>query len=245
MAVECLIPGNLLFDPSNIVPWSTGNITKISNMLKANESEVINIANYWAVGQVRTVNYTSTVYGSTSSDWVLTDLNGTSSGGTKYNAVIHTKNIFPTNANWDNISGNTNHWSGSYIRKTVMAAILAKIPSDFKALLKNGKHVSGIGNQTAVAETTSDYLFLFSEREVHGSRMYSCEKEYYSCKQFKYFETTANRAKTGNSGTYAGYWWLRGSVYNSTAYVCYVNKSGGRAQTGPNKGMGVTAAALI
>ena len=213
-----------------IVPWATGDIDKIKAMLDANEAGKINITDYWAVGEYRTVAYTSSILGDSSADWVLTDLstaaqNKTTSGGTRYNAVIHTKKCSYTGYGMNSSNINSGGWSSSRMRTTEMPAYLAVIPSTFKALFKSASIISGAGNASNTTQTTTDTLWLFAEKEVFGTYTYSGSVEAGYCKQYDYFKTASNRIKY-YTGTSAYIWWLRSPKVSGTSSFCYVYSDG-------------------
>lgn len=243
MAVMCVIPSGVASE--GIVTWAAGSLDKIQNMLAANASGTINIEDYWAIGDIRSVTYSGTASGTSTSDWVITDFNGTSSGGTTYSAVIHTKTLLSTSRYMNSSNTNVGGWNNCYMRNTVMSEIFAVIPSDFKALIKEGSHISGAGNATDQIQTTNDYLFLFSEREVQGVRTYSGSLEYDNCKQFEYFTIAGNKQKTGNGGSYPGCWWLRSPCVSNATSFCRVNPDGSANAAAASNLRGVAAAALI
>ena len=196
--------GTFTPDGPEIVAWSTGTVAQIQAMLQANEAGTIDISDYWSIGQERTVS---------SITWVLTDFNGTTSGGTKYNAIIHSKSTLTTGY-MNSSNTNSGGWSSSYMRNTRMANEYSSLDSSFKALIKQVSNISGAGGaNNNTTQTTSDYLWLFSEYEVQGATTYAGSAEAAKCKQMNYFSLSSeNKKKTGSSTT----WWLRSpNVSNS------------------------------
>ena len=114
MAVLCVIPSGLASE--GIVTWAAGSIDKVQSMLDANASGSINIEDYWAIGDSRSVTYSGSASGTSTSEWVLTDFNGTSSGGTEYNAVIHTRALLSTSRYMNSSNTNVGSWNNCHRR---------------------------------------------------------------------------------------------------------------------------------
>ena len=183
-----------------IVSWSSGDINKIQAMLDANYEGSINLSDYWSIGDGRTVSYTSSQLGDTSRTWVITDMstktdNKKTSGGTRYNAVIHTREISNTGQYMNSSNTNVGGWNSSYMRSTIMPQLYNALPSDFKSLIKSASIISGAGNASNTTQTTTDNLWLFSEYEVQGATTYAGSAEAGYCKQFDYFKTSSNKIK--------------------------------------------------
>ena len=80
--------------------------------------------------------------------------------------------LYGTDAQMNETQDNTTGWSGSKMRNTTMAEILAAMPDEVKNAIKAVDKVSLNGSKSEL-ETTSDKLFLLSEKEVNGSEYYS------------------------------------------------------------------------
>ena len=246
MAVLC----RFLYSDKAMLPnwnWDNGDMQFIALLLNKNESGELNIEDYWTIGEMRTINYKSTTYGTTSSDWVLTDFNSTTSGGTKYNAIVHTYALLPTSGQMNTTRTNVGGYRDSYMRNTIVPNIYNNLPDNFKNIIKPGAHVSGVDSSTIT--TLTDNLFLFAEREILGSRSWSPTNEYNRCKQFEYFVDATFRKKTGNTGP-SGYtaneYWTRSPHYNNSAGFCSVGSNGSASSYGSaNNYYGICVAALI
>lgn len=241
MALMCFIGGAEAEEPIVAVPWTTGDLATIKSMC---DNDNINVADYWEIGQQRSVTYTTSTFGDTTRNWVLTDFNGTTSGGTPYNAVIHTKEISTSTLAMNTSRTNAGGWRDSNMRATYMPQCYNALPTDFKALIKQASIVSGAGNQSDTIQTTQDFIFLFSERNVQGAKTYSGQQEYNACKQMKYFETASNKTKTG--GPYS-YWWLRSPSVSNATHFCSVYSNGyaGNYSADNSTDCGVVPAAII
>lgn len=102
---------------------------------------------------------------------------------------------------------NSGGWSESYMRKTVLGnsgypnsppsnSLLAALPYDLRLVLQPiTKYTDNYGNavsSSGAVTATTDYLWLFSEFEVYGTRTYANQYEKNKQKQYDYF-------KSGNS----------------------------------------------
>lgn len=231
--------------PPSVVPWSSGNLDTIKAMLAANEAGKINIADYWTVGDTREVYYNTTIVGSSYALWVLTDLNGKTSGGTSYNAIIHTKNCHTTSRYMNSSNTNAGGWNGCYARNTVMAEIYAGMVASFKSMIKSVDNVSGVGSQSDTIQHTNDYIWMMSEQEVQGGRTYAGSAEAATCKWFEYFKIASNKVKTGNTGSYPGSWWLRSPNVGYSTRFCNVYTDGTAYDYYASYLLGVVVAAAI
>lgn len=230
-------------DPVKIVSWANGTDKEIADMIDAADLGLIDLADYWSVGDVRTVTYTATTLGANSMDWVLTDFNGTTSGGTKYNAVIHTKDLHPTTAQMNSTNTNVGGWQSSAMRTNVMPVIYNNLPSALKSIIKQAAIVSGSGNAQNTIQTTYDNIWLFSEMEVQGATTYAGTAEAAECKQMEYFKTASNKVKTLNGSAHN--WWLRSpSIVNATNFSI-VSGSGIVYSHDAFNSYGVASAAII
>ena len=141
-------------------------------------------------------------------------------------------------------ASNTNRggWNGSSMRKTLLGnsgtptsppsgSLLAALPADLRAVMKAVTKYSdntGGGSDTASYVTsTTDYLFLLSEYEYHGTRTYanSAEKNYQA--QYDYYKAGNSKIhyKHNATGTAARSWCR--SVYSSYSNgFCRVRTNG-------------------
>lgn len=227
-----------------IVSWANGTVEQIQAMLDAADAGVINLEDYWSIGDARTVTFTATTLGATSMDWVLTDFNGTTSGGTPYHAVIHTKDLFPTAVKMKGSDTNVGSWRDSWIRSSIIAnTIYPNLSSEFKSLIKEASIVSGAGNASNTTQTTSDYIWLFAEKEVIGTTYGSGSAEAALCTQMKYFETSSNRIKRQN-GSVNG-WWLRSPYAINKKQFCMVATNGSTTGYEAANDVPISVAAII
>ena len=86
----------------------------------------------------------------------------------------------------------------------------------------------GGGNTASNVSSTTDYLFLLSEYEVHGTRSYANSAEQNSQAQYDYFKAGNSKVANKHSATgTAAVWWLRSPYYiTGNTYFCAVSSSG-------------------
>lgn len=120
-------------------------------------------------------------------------------------------------------SSNTNSggWTNCAMRSTHLPAILALMPAEVQAAIKEVQKKTSAGNQSSSIQTTNDKLFLLSEIEIFGSTTYSFAGE---GKQYDYYK--AGNSKVKNRSGSANSWWERSPYSSITTAFCYVLISG-------------------
>lgn len=100
---------------------------------------------------------------------------------------------------------NVGSWNSSYMRGTVMAEILAQLPDDLVAVIKQVKKYTTAGNQQTTIQTTVDKLWLPSCIEV--GTITSDDGYVNEGSQYPIFTDNNSRIKMYNGS--ANPWWLR------------------------------------
>ena len=158
-----------------------------------------------------------------------------------YGSSGSSASYFQMNASNTNSGG----WNGSSMRKTLLGnsgtptsppsgSLLAALPADLRAVMKAVTKYSdntGGGSDTASYVTsTTDYLFLLSEYEYHGTRTYanSAEKNYQA--QYDYYKAGNSKIhyKHNATGT-AAYAWCRSVSSSASRTFCRVYTDGSAA----------------
>ena len=120
---------------------------------------------------------------------------------------------------------NARGWSGCYMRTTLLGnsgspssppanSLLAALPSDLRAVMKSvTKYTDNHGNSNATGDVTAttDWLWLFAEFEVQGSRSYANQYEQNSQKQYDYWKSGNSKVAYRHSSTGTAVWWWRRS----------------------------------
>lgn len=94
-------------------------------------------------------------------------------GGGKAGITLGTKNCLATAYVMNDDYTNAGGWKQSKMRTSTMEMIYGYLPDEVKAVIKSVDKVTALYESSGALDTTSDKLFLFSQREVMGNNMYS------------------------------------------------------------------------
>ena len=222
------------------VTWAGGTDDEIVAMVEAADAGTINLADYWAVGDVRTVQLSAMSatgvgesHGAQAVDLVLMhaggyDLNAAVvSGRTECSFVVGLKDSLAEAGYMNNYDTNSGSWNDSARRTWCNNVFRNAIPSTLRAIFKQFKTVTAQTYNGSTNQTSVDYFALPAEREIFDARNYCNQTEYNALFQFDYYKTASNRVKKlGKTGT-ASIWWERSPYYGSSTYFCSVYSSGG------------------
>ena len=221
-----------------IVSWNEGTDEQIASMISAHYAGQIDIADYWSVGQTRTVSISSFSSGTVTHitqniQLVIIDINHDDlttsiNGKTKAAITVQTKQLL-ANAGaskyeyyWGSSHypvDDTDNWSNNPLRSTYLNTNFYNALGDtFKSLIKTvtKKNLSTHSGTSTI--DTNDKIFLPSYSEVFGTVIYNYyingrSVSNYEGSQYKYYETSSNRIKYKNNNgvdsSNAGVWWLR------------------------------------
>jgi len=133
-------------------------------------------------------------------------------------------------------SSNTNSggWRNCAMRSTHLPAILALMPAEVKAAIRDVQKKSSAGNQSSSIQTTNDKLFLLSEIEIFGSTTHSFAGE---GKQYAYYQ--AGNSKVKNLSGSANNWWERSPASSYSTDFCLVHSSGNATTNSASYSYGV------
>lgn len=121
------------------------------------------------------------------------------------------------NSSGTNIGG----WTSCAMRHTHLPAILALMPSEVQAGIREVNKLTSAGNQSATINTTADKLFLLSEIEIFGRVSNSKSGE---GTQYDYYK--AGNSKVKKLSDYTWDWWERSPYDTDDTYFCHVDNSG-------------------
>ena len=229
----------LLVDPVlNNNSWET--ISKVSQMGLA--------ANYWSVGDTKTITINGKVGNFTFSNYIVDAFiigfnhNSAKEGSNRIHFLIGKsggKLVGLCDENYNSFrmnSSNTNSggWKASQMRKTLLGnsgtptsptanTLLAALPSDLLAVMKSvtkytDNTANGEGNKASYVTATTDYLFLLAEFEVNGSRTYANSYEKKSQEQYDYFKAGNSKIAYRHTATGTAVWWWFRSAYYDGDY---------------------------
>ena len=218
-----------------IVTFADGTDEQIAAMMQAHYDNKINIADYWAVGDKRSVNLSamSATYVGEShraqtvqfaiadfgKDELSTPINGHTMAAitlTQVNCLMDATSASNSNNGSSDTergymnSSNTNAggWKDCARRKWCNDVYYNALPSVFRSMVKEVNKKTSAGNQSSTINTTKDKAFLLSESEIYGSTTHSKSGE---GSQYEYYKTTANRYKLPkyNSSSRTMIYWER------------------------------------
>lgn len=153
-------------------------------------------------------------------------------GSGKAGITLGMKNLLATTYAMNSSNTNSGGWEASKMRTTTMPAILATLPEDLQAVIKEVNKLSSEGGSSADAlDTTADKLFLFSVKEVTGTNTYSLDGEgtqYALWNTLLYNGALASPRikRLSNGGGNASYWWTRSARSGNSFYFCYFDAGG-------------------
>lgn len=236
-----------------IVTFADGTDAEIEKMIEAHYAGKINISDYWAVGDKRTIHHNamdatgvSESHRANDYDYVIIgiehdDLVTAINGKTKAAITIQTERMLYLDTTTEyNTSYNASHecgyingsstnsggWEGC-ARRTWCNNVYKKcLPTYIQDMTKQVKKLASAGSESITIKASNDYAFLPSEIEVFGSIKYSLAGE---GEQYQYFKNaTANRYKKPyfSSNFVSGRYWERSPYYNSEKGFCYVDMDG-------------------
>lgn len=236
-----------------IVTFADGTDAEIEKMIEAHYAGKINISDYWAVGDKRTIHHnamdaTGVSESHRANDYVYViigiehdDLVTAINGKTKAAITIQTERMLyldtttEYNSSYDeshecgcinSSSTNSGGWEDCERRTWCNNAYKKCLPTYIQNMMKQVKKLTSAGNRSSTIKISNDYAFLLSEIEIFGSTTYSCAGE---GNQYQYFKNaTANRYKKPRSSSnhVSGYYWGRSPYSSSGNKFCHVNVSG-------------------
>lgn len=237
-----------------IVAFADGTDAEIEKMIEAHYAGKINIGDYWAVGDKRTIHHNAMAATGVSeshkaNDYIYViigiehdDLVTAINGKTKAAITIQTERMLyldtttEYNSSYDTShecgymnSSNTNSGGWGYCdRHTWCNNVYKKcLPTYIQNMMKQVRKLTSEGSQSNTIKTSNDYAFLPSEIEIFGSTTHSFAGE---GKQYQYFKNaTANRYKKPRySITYvSGQYWTRSPHSSNSNSFCGVGRGGG------------------
>lgn len=236
-----------------IVAFADGTDAEIEKMIEAHYAGKINISDYWAVGDKRTIHHnamdaTGVSESHRANDYAYViigiehdDLVTAINGKTKAAITIQTERMLyldtttEYNSSYDTShecgymnSSNTNSGGWGYCdRHTWCNNVYKKcLPTYIQNMMKQVRKLTSEGSQSNTIKTSNDYAFLPSEIEIFGSTTHSFAGE---GKQYQYFKNaTANRYKKPRySSTYvSGQYWTRSPYSSGSDSFCGVGRGG-------------------
>lgn len=249
-----------------IVAFADGTDAEIEKMIEAHYAGKINISDYWAVGDKRTIHHnamdaTGVSESHRANDYAYViigiehdDLVTAINGKTKAAITIQTERMLYLDTTTEyNTSYNASHecgyingsstnsggWEGC-ARRTWCNNVYKKcLPTYIQNMMKQVKKLASVGSRSSTIKVSNDYAFLPSEIEVFGSIKYSFAGE---GEQYQYFKNaTANRYKKPyfSSNFVSGRYWERSPYSSSENKFCHVDMDGESYYSGVSYTLGL------
>lgn len=255
-----------------IVTFADGTDTEIARMIEAHYAGKINISDYWAVGDKRTIHHnamdaTGVSESHRANDYAYViigiehdDLVTAINGKTKAAITIQTERMLyldtttEYNSSYDvshecgyinSSSTNSGGWEGCARRAWCNNVYKKCLPTYIQNMMKQVKKLTSVGSRSSTIKVSNDYAFLPSEIEIFGSTTYSYAGE---GKQYQYFKNAiANRYKKPrfDDSHVSGHYWERSPYSGSESKFCHVNISGNSYYNGVSYYLGVAPCLCI
>lgn len=219
---------------------------ELVRMVEASNAGKIDLSEYWAVGQERTVHLNAISGGigdaveEQDMTFVLMNKGGKAyTDGGECAFIMGMKNCSNQGvANFD--ATNVGGWGSSRVYRWLNEEILgfykSAFPEHLRGIIKKFKYVISNGGtkktETATGLNTVEVYFGFPvEMEVLGARTYSPtdEAEYYGAGgQFEWYKTPANRIKKQGISGDSTWWWTSssGTYYDAHTSYCCIDEGG-------------------
>ena len=229
------------------VTWAGGTDEEIVAMVEAADQGVINLSDYWAVGDTRTVRLSAMSatgvgesHAAQAVDLVLMHAGGyelneaVASGRTTCSFIVGQKDSLATAGYMNSSNTNSGSWNGSARRTWCNSVYKNALPSTLLPIFKQFKTITAQTYNGSANQESVDYFALPAAKEVFGGSATSAGSatrhsnltEFNALFQFDYYKTASNRVKKlGKTGS-AGVWWERSPCYYSSAYFCIVDSDG-------------------
>lgn len=219
-----------------LVTWADGTDEEIKAMIDAADSGEINLADYWSVGDERTVHLSAMTAGNglntaqPEQDVVLVLMNegypGAGNEGVHF--VWGQKDCLSKTGRMNTSNTDSGSWNGCAMRADLNDKYYNALPVTFRSCLKQFNVITAPYVGSLTYQTSQDYISLFADKEVFGYKTYSDSIEAAALSQITYYATASNRLKTclayNNGANY--YWWERSPYTNSAGSFCAVDLSG-------------------
>lgn len=257
----------LLGEPTElkIVTFASGTDAEIAKMIQAHYANKINISDYWAVGDTRSVSLSAMsatgvgeshraqtvqfVIGDFEHDDLATPING----HTKAAITLLQKDCLMDATSASNSNNGSNDTEKGYMNSTntnvggwkscarrtwCNNVYFSALPSAWQSMVKTVNKKVSVGNNSSTIETVQDKIFFAAEIEIFGSTTYSSAGE---GTQYQYYKNaTANRYKMPkwNSSSVTHIYRERSPYSGNTSYFCIVGNNGSASANDANFAFG-------
>ena len=220
----------------DIVPWAYGTDDQIVAMVNAADNGLINLSDFWSVGDERKVTLSAmsaTGVGEShvkqTVTFVLMNSGGktlaraTPSGRNKCSFIVGLKNGLEEEGYMNSSNTVTGGWNNCARRTWCNNVFRNAIPSTLRGIFKQHLNKTANGKGSTIT-TSTDYFALPAEKEVFGSVSYANSTAETSLMQFDYYKTDRHLPKKpGDANIFSLLsWWLRSPSDITSSSFCYV-----------------------
>lgn len=237
--------------PFDMVTWADATEHEIDLMLQAHYDGIINISDYWSVGDIRKVSLgymASTGVGESHSaqkaELVIIgfDHDNLTRGG-KAAVTVQQRDCLIEYGYMEGSSTNAKGWVNCARRTWCNNTYKNALPTALADLIKEVTKRTSAGNKSSTIMASFDNVFLISEVEAFGQVTGSYAGE---GTQYEHYKSTSNRYKyKGTSRATNTHWLLRSPRSNDTYYYCAVGSGGNTYATQSDGTMGIAPAFCI
>jgi len=219
-----------------IVSWETGTDAEILAMVESDRAGLIDLRDYWSVGDTRTVSlsemdessWTGDAHSAQDVEFVLMDNVCTGftwaetpiSGITVPRFIVGMKNCLNEDGCINTTASNVGGWRDSARRIWCNSDFYSAIPSSLRNIFKIFSWSLGIGGgEPSGLYTMTDIIALPPDKCVQGSGYDSQEDEALLYSQWEWYQTASNRLKA--QGIYSPtVWWHSSPRGGWESYYC-------------------------
>ena len=189
-----------------------------------------NVPDSWSVGDSKMM----TINGANYQIDIIGKNHDTYTAGGTAPLTFQMHDCYGTTYAMNSYNTNSGGWTSCAMRSTHLPAILALMPSEVQAGIKEVNKLTSAGSQSSTINTTADKLFLLSEIEIFGSTTYSKSGE---GSQYAYY--SAGNSKVKNLSGSANHWWERSPYGSNSTSFCRVASTGGASNYNASTSSGV------
>ena len=186
-------------------------------------------AEYWSVGDTKTITFESAVLGSTSivvkiMGFEYDDLADESG---KAPITFGMVDCFTTKQQMNSSNTNDGGWGSCALRTTLINTVLPELEDVIGTdVIKPVTKRTSAGSASTTINTTTDSVWLFSEYEVFGTTTYSVAGEKPTDKSICYPAFTDATSRIKKVGASDADWWERSPLSGGSASFCSVSSWG-------------------
>lgn len=227
----CSVSALFLPAKDTLQNMSWADIQKVSKAGKASE--------YWAIGDTKTTSvniqqYTFEIIGFDHD----TPTDTSSYGRSKAGITFQMRDLLSTTYTMNSTGTNSGGWKDSSMRSTLNN--MCDRLYDVKSFIVPVNKQTNVGGASTDIETTSDKLFLLTEREVFGTTTYASPSH---GTQYAYYKNGGSKIKKKSGSAYV--WWLRCPAYSYTDIFSAVMTDGANTAYPANFSTGVSFAFCV